>query len=229
MGSSAVAQTTDEPTIDERTAELVATAKAAEAAVEAEEDALVSLLEEKRRVEKSLLDLQLAKVRDLIRDGKKAEAAAAMKEYERAVAYFDLAHVSWRYFPSRIRPTTTTETFRGKDYIGVFIGSGLGVYNSLKLDQPARVRHLLHEQLLTLIKEFAEVAEGAGTYGLLVSLSIPYRNFLDDDQDVRYDTLRLYLPIAEIKRFAEYEITSQDLVDASVIIVNDNRVAVTLR
>lgn len=98
-------------------------------------------------------------------------------------------------------------------------------------EQKARMSMTPEELLdaeLQLIKEFAEAAAGAGTYGLSVSLDIPYRSFLDDDTRISYDLLRLYVPNDEIKRFAEYEITSQGLVDASIIIVNDNRVAVTL-
>ncbi len=198
-----------------------------------------------RRVKLALLDLQLAEIRDLVRDGKKAEAAAAMKELERAQATFDLARaavkkdlewaqarfdlarVALKYFSEPVA-VKSKEVFRDKEYIAVQIGSSLSVYNSLQLDQQARVRHLLKEYLLSLIKEFAKATDGADTYGLLVSLSVPYRNFLDSDQSTRYDSLRVYVPTAEIKRFAEHEITSQDLVDASVVIVNDGRVAVSL-
>lgn len=218
------AQTTDERTGDD----LVTAAEQLHAALKAEEETIAELLKERRRLEMELLELKLAEVRDLIREGRKADAAAAMEAYERGMAHFQLAHVAWEHFPSKNRPQTKTESFRGEDYIGVLVSRGVDVYNSLRLDQPGRVRHLLNDRLLTLIKEFAQAAEGASTYGLLISLKIPYRNLVADDQGVQYDTLRLYLPMAEIKRFADYEITSQDLLDASVVIVNDNRIAVTL-
>lgn len=200
-----------------------------EAALEAEAEGLVELFEQERRLKESLLELQLARIRELISEGKKTEAAAAMKEYELAMAHFKLGSLARQNFPWRTAPPeTTTETFGGQGYIGVLISSDVNVYNSLKLDQPARVRRLLNERLLRLLKEFAQAAEGARTYGLMVSLRIPYRDFLGHDSSMGYDTLQLYVPIREIKRFAEYEITSQDLVDAAVVIVNDNRVSVEL-
>lgn len=225
---SALAQTPSESTVLEEPLEPEIEALQDQIAAQEDLVEILRLIDERRRLEQSLLDLQLAKVRGLVAEGKKAEASVAMKEFKLAMAHFELSHAALKNFPSRLGVATTSETFRDQDYIGVLIENGVNVFNSLRLDRPARVRYLLNEQLLSLIKEFAQAADGAGTYGLLVSLEIPFRNFLDEDEGVRYDTLRLYIPIAEIKRFTEYAITGQDLVDASVIIVNDNRVAITL-
>jgi hypothetical protein len=120
------------------------------------------------------------------------------------------------------------EEFKNKFYLAVRMGTG-EVYNSIQLDQSARVNHVLGRFILPGLKEslrlFAAIPE---IEGLKVEIPIQYKNFVSEQYLNPYaDELQVYLPAVEIKKFAENDITNQDLLDASVALLNGSRVKVT--
>ena len=66
-----------------------------------------------------------------------------------------------------------------------------------------------------------------GLAGLRLDLSIGYRNFVTDNIGGT-DQMSWYVDSANIPALLDFEITSQEFVDRSVVIVNDNRVEVNL-
>ena len=88
---------------------------------------------------------------------------------------------------------------------------------------------IINERLLTILKAFVSpVRETPFICGLKIELRIPHKSFTDQVATPDYDELELFVPNSVIRDFADLEITSQELVDGSVVIVNSNRVAVPL-
>jgi hypothetical protein len=82
--------------------------------------------------------------------------------------------------------------------------------------------------LLVALKAFAgELSELELIQGVKLTLAIAHRSFAEHGP-AQFDEVEVYAPAAEIRRFADADITSQGLLDKSVIIVNSNRTEVKL-
>ncbi len=124
--------------------------------------------------------------------------------------------------------TLGSETYRDNVYLKVDLGQDTLSYNTNQLDQPARVRRVVNEKMLVILKAFnAPVEEALELYGIKVEFEIPYRDFLSESTD-RTEELSIYAPSELIKRFADADITSQEFIDGCVVIVGGNRVGVDL-
>ncbi len=122
----------------------------------------------------------------------------------------------------------TAGTYKGKSYLSVDLGDTGDVYNSLRLDQSARVARVINETYLSLIKTFSSVAEQAGIEGIKLTTVILHKSFLDQAATPTRDHLEVYVPLDKAQQFGNAEITSQQLMDASVILLNDNRIQAVL-
>jgi len=122
----------------------------------------------------------------------------------------------------------TAGTYKGKSYISIDLGEEDSVYNSLRLDQAARVARVINERLLSVIKTFSSVAEEAGIDGVKLVTVIQYKSFLDELAAPKKDKLEIYAPLDMAQQFDNAEMTSQQLMDASVILLNDNRIQAVL-
>jgi hypothetical protein len=122
----------------------------------------------------------------------------------------------------------TAGTYKGKSYLSVDLGDSGDVYNSLRLDQAARVARVINEKYLGLIKTFSSVAEQVGIEGIKLITVIQHKSFLDELATPSRDHLEVYVPLDKAQQFNNAEITSQQLMDASVILLNDNRIQAVL-
>jgi hypothetical protein len=117
--------------------------------------------------------------------------------------------------------------FKGRTYLAVTLGDDGIVYNTLQLNQSARVAKVINDRLLDDIKAFQDVAGLVGIDGVEFAVRIYFRNFVNESV-ATFDTLELYVPLALARKFADADITSQQLMDGSVVILNGNRVQVSL-
>ena len=125
--------------------------------------------------------------------------------------------------------TMGSVTYKENLYLFVDLGSDANVYNELKLNQAQRVATVLTDRLLTLLKAFAKpVADVKQVYGLKLEMQIPHKNFLQTSATPARDKLELYAPAELIKKFSDADITSQQFLDGCVVIVEGNRVSVSL-
>jgi hypothetical protein len=81
--------------------------------------------------------------------------------------------------------------------------------------------------MLSKVKAFKGVAQAAGIDGVKFTAHIAYRDFLNETV-AHDDVLEIYLPLDLCSKFAEADITSQQLVDGSVVILNGNRIQTSL-
>lgn len=121
------------------------------------------------------------------------------------------------------------ETYKGKYYLTLRMPEDDIVYNSNQVNQPGRVARVLQRGLLTLLKGLQQMylADVTGIEGIKVEFTISYRNFGTDERYTN-ETMVLYATAEQLTKFAENEITNQQLVDNSTILVNGDRIAVSL-
>ena len=125
--------------------------------------------------------------------------------------------------------TISSTVFKEKIYLVVDLGRDGSVYNDLKFNQAQRIAYVMNERLLLLLKAFAKQIEGSGSlYGLKLELSVPHKSFLNEYASPDVDKLEVYVSWQDTKRFAEADMTSQQLLDSSIVIVNSNRIQVPL-
>lgn len=121
------------------------------------------------------------------------------------------------------------EEFKGKFYF-VVKAEGEEVYNSIQLNQTARVARIVEKYVIDKAKSYVGIGEAVPeVYGIKVVMQVPYRDFVEErDLEPHYDQAEFYIPVDLVKKFKDAEITNQDLLDGSVVLVNGNRVKVNL-
>lgn len=123
--------------------------------------------------------------------------------------------------------TLGTVVFKRNTYLAVTLGDDGTVYNTVQLNQSARVAKVINDRLLDDIKAFQGVASLVGIDGVEFTVQIYFRNFVSETLPT-IDKLELYVPLGLASKFADQDITSQQLMDGSVIILNGNRIQVSL-
>jgi hypothetical protein len=120
------------------------------------------------------------------------------------------------------------EEFKGQRYLHLSLSSADVVYNTLKLSESARVADQVRTRLLDMLKSFAPIAgELPEGFGLKVSLPIYFRDF-SSYRSATADQVEFFVPLEAIRAFSEADITSQDLMNRSIVLVNGNRTEVLL-
>jgi hypothetical protein len=117
-------------------------------------------------------------------------------------------------------------SYKDKLYVKFDFPLGGTVYNSIKLNQGARVATVINSRL-AMLKELAVLAADAGVDGVKISEMIRHENFASG-AEFGHDNLELYAPLPAIKQLHSADITSQQFIDQCIVIVNGDRVQVSL-
>jgi hypothetical protein len=123
--------------------------------------------------------------------------------------------------------TFGAETYKGRSYFAVILGSDGQVYNSNVMNSSARVARVVNEQIIDRVKTFKGPAQQTGIDGLKFEARVSYRNFVNEPE-IRDDQLEIYLPLDLCVKFVDADITSQQLIDGSIVLLNGNRIQVPL-
>lgn len=122
-----------------------------------------------------------------------------------------------------------SETYKENSYLVANLGKADSVFNDVKLNQSARIAYLMNESFLSLLKKLAApVVNAPDVFGVKIESKIPHKSFANQNASEEIDNLQFYAPSDLIRKFAAADITSQQFVDGSVVIVNDNRISVPL-
>jgi hypothetical protein len=121
----------------------------------------------------------------------------------------------------------TVEEYKGKYYF-VIKDKANTYFNSVKLNQSQRVAYVFNNYLLNGFKGlYKEVEQNEDFDGVKIEYLLPFYNFVSNS-DLGEDILQIYATKEEIKHFAEADVTGQDFLDKSVVIVNGNRTKIDL-
>lgn len=126
-----------------------------------------------------------------------------------------------KYIDSAIR----TEKYKGHTYLVLNAGGDVQIYNTIQMDQSARISHALNQRVLSYMKRVAKIINfHSEVDGIKVEVDLPYKNFVTEYyNEPNYDHLELFAPMDIIRQFAEDELTNQEFVEEAVLLVNGNR------
>lgn len=114
--------------------------------------------------------------------------------------------------------------FRGGEYLVLNIGQ-TSVYNSARLNETHRLARTISD-LIDRVKTVDALGD-IGLAGMRIDAEIPHYNFVTDSP-LAVDEMMWYVGSELIPALRDFEITSQDLVDQSVVVANGTRVEVNL-
>ncbi len=124
--------------------------------------------------------------------------------------------------------SVTLENYKEIEYLTVDTGNGGWIYNDLQLNQTQRLAKVINERLLVLLRQFSTYASEMGNSGVQLTGQILHKSLLDKYALPMTDHFRIYITADQIKKFVDADITSQQLIDQGIVLLNNNRVSVPL-
>jgi hypothetical protein len=120
----------------------------------------------------------------------------------------------------------TEASFKDKIYFGAVIDDGV-VYNTNQLNQAERAARQTESALKKLREMYKITGMAAGFDGVKISADIFFRDFVDEKVNQK-ERFEIYVSFNTLKNFMDADITNQELVDSSTILVDGSRVKVNL-
>jgi len=120
----------------------------------------------------------------------------------------------------------SSASFKGLGYVQVVIPATI-TFNTIRVSQEERVAQVIKEVILPEAKALLPCADGKPLGGLAFQLSIPAYNFVTGGE-TKFDDLIVYLKTDALKQFSANDITSQKLIDSTVVLLNNDRVEAKL-
>jgi hypothetical protein len=121
------------------------------------------------------------------------------------------------------------EDFKGKFYLAINAGTDDVFYNTNQVNQSERTARTFEKLINAGIKQGTGFENVPEIEGLKISLRVGYSDFLREGQfPTNWDEIQVYFLFEHLKQFKGADITNQQLVDKSVVLVNGNRVQVSL-
>ncbi len=123
--------------------------------------------------------------------------------------------------------TIGSEAFKGVTYLSIGLPGDGSIWNNLRITRTQRLGKLIGDQL-PLLKAFAKVSVPHDAIGGLKLRQPSTHGTAPDYTDQAKDDVEAYFPLDQLLKFANADITSQQLVNQSIILVNGDRVEVDL-
>src|SRR6266446_1116321 len=121
-----------------------------------------------------------------------------------------------------------SENFKSINYLVVALPPDAHTWNNLRVTRTERIGRLIGDQL-ALLKAFARVTVRHDLIGGLKLTVLSMHGNAPDYSDLEGDKVEAYFPIDALMKFADADITSQRLLDQSIILVKGDRIEVDLR
>jgi hypothetical protein len=118
-----------------------------------------------------------------------------------------------------------SQYFKSINYLVVTLPSDGNTWNNLRVTRTERIGRLISDQL-ALLKAFAKITVRHDLIGGLKLTSISLHGTAPSYADMESDKVEAYFPIEALMKFADADITSQQLLDQSIILVKGDRIAV---
>jgi hypothetical protein len=118
------------------------------------------------------------------------------------------------------------EIFKEKKYIVCSYADGTE-YNTNRVNQAERIARTIQKYLPGIKRKGKLLLTAKEIEGVELKVKIAYRNFLDSSK-TSYENLQIYVPMDSLKLFMDADITDQELIDKSILLMNESRVKVNL-
>ena len=124
-------------------------------------------------------------------------------------------------------PKVTLSTFQGIAFLGIDLGLDSMVYNSLRLDAAERAGVVISKLMLDRVGRFAPLGEATGIGGVKLTIEAPFQDFGQRSR-IEQNLLQVYVLSSIASRFVSAEITGQEMIDSSVVLIDGNPTKVVL-
>ena len=118
-------------------------------------------------------------------------------------------------------------TFKNNNYISIYFNS-INVYNNLKVDK-YQVGKNLYAELVVKILDYLILIEDDKINGVNININGYSKNFLDEHGHPTPIRFSFIINKDTIKKFKDKDITSQKLLDESVILMDNERIELKLQ
>jgi hypothetical protein len=119
-----------------------------------------------------------------------------------------------------------SEEFKDKFYI-VLGGSDDIVYNTIQVNQAERTSKTIEKLINIGIRNMPDLINTPEVDGIKIEFKVFFKDFLRE-VTANAEDLSVYFLFENLKQFKEADITNQQLLDKSFVLVNGNRVQVSL-
>lgn len=119
-----------------------------------------------------------------------------------------------------------TEIFKEKKYVACSYSDGTE-YNTNQINQAERITRTIQKYLPIVKRKGKLLLPAKEVEGVELKVKIFHRNFVNESKTTS-EILQFYVPMDSLKSFIEADITDQELVDKSIILLNDSRVRANL-
>ncbi len=129
------------------------------------------------------------------------------------------------------QPLRFTE-FRGQRWVdlGTYVGST--TWNRFVVDGPARLAYFVRQELLAALQQRGAIQTTDGAAGVALRIGIASQDaswgLILSAFTTRKDETTFFLPLTAVNRFIAAEITDQELMDRSTVMLNGSRTKVDL-
>lgn len=121
----------------------------------------------------------------------------------------------------------SVETVRARPYLTALIPSWV-LYNDFRMNQADRTVDDVSTRLVGMLRSWGELLpESTPFYGIALETFIAHKSFLRADPAAS-DRLQIFVSTASARQFAALELTAQQLLDRSIVLLNGNRIDVAL-
>lgn len=119
-----------------------------------------------------------------------------------------------------------SETLRDKAYLSVDMSQTVA-YNTIQVNQAERAARQAEYAIKKLKEVFEIVGRPDGIEGIVATAKIVSYDFVRKD-DRNLEKFEMYVPFDLLTRFSNLDITNQDLVDGSILLLDGSRIKVNL-
>ena len=119
------------------------------------------------------------------------------------------------------------ERYKDTDYLVIDVPPDGNLWNDLRVTRGERVGRLLTDHF-AMLKSFARLSVSHAALGGLKLEQPSCHGTAPGYSDAQCDQLEVYFPVASLVEFADDDITSQQLVNGSIVILADDRIEVDL-
>jgi hypothetical protein len=117
--------------------------------------------------------------------------------------------------------------YKGRQYATFSLDSS-HEYNGIQPGQAARAARVIQDSLLSRLKlGYHGLKEVPSLNGIRIDMKIPYRDFANEHV-LHHDSLTLYSAFEDLKKLADADITFQELIDRSIVLINSNQAKISL-
>lgn len=123
-----------------------------------------------------------------------------------------------------------SESFKGKTYISFSATDPTSVFNSLRVNQSSRAATTLKGLVLPGLKAAAGFIEDVKEiHGIKIKGKMLYRDFLNERYAAPHvEVIEVFAPYDLVAKYFNLDITDQELIRGSVVLIDGNRVEIDL-